>query len=409
MHIEKIYVVPAWGGYYNDDLMAIESGAVKDGLFYLGSPVTPGFDEIRQPAEAASVILVLDNGAVAVGDALSVAYSGAGGRRTRFTHNRQIPLLKDFVGALKGWKISEWKEMCQRVETLPSPGEDFHRIAAEYGLSQALLQAAALVERCTAAEIVAGICGHQLITEPIPIYIQGGDDRYTSVDKAIARRAPVLPHGLINTLDFIGHKGENLTTYLNWIVARIKRFASSDYQPEIHFDTYGMLGQIFSNDAKAIAHYIDSLAKTASPYSLCVETPVLLQSRDAQIDNFAAIRSELKRIGSAANIVVDEWDNTAEDIAAFIAAEATDMVNVKSPDLGCLTKAVEAIQQCWAGGVRPILGGSCTDTDVSARAVAHVALGARPAWVLARPGMGVDEGFQIVHNEMHRTLALLNL
>ena len=148
MHIEKIYVVPAWGGYYNDDLMAIESGAVKDGLFYLGSPVTPGFDEIRQPAEAASVILVLDNGAVAVGDALSVAYSGAGGRRTRFTHNRQIPLLKDFVGALKGWKISEWKEMCQRVETLPSPGGDFHRIAAEYGLSQALLQAAALVERC---------------------------------------------------------------------------------------------------------------------------------------------------------------------------------------------------------------------------------------------------------------------
>ena len=49
------------------------------------------------------------------------------------------------------------------------------------------------------------------------------------------------------------------------------------------------------------------------------------------------------------------------------------------------------------------------DTDVSARAVAHVALGARPAWVLARPGMGVDEGFQIVHNEMHRTRALLNL
>ena len=135
----------------------------------------------------------------------------------------------------------------------------------------------------------------------------------------------------------------------------------------------------------------------------------MLQSRDAQIDNFAAIRSELKRIGSAANIVVDEWANTAEDIAAFIAAEATDMVNVKSPDLGCLTKSVEAIHLCWAGGVRPILGGSCTDTDVSARAVAHVALGARPAWVLARPGMGVDEGFQIVHNEMHRTLALLNL
>ena len=75
------------------------------------------------------------------------------------------------------------------------------------------------------------------------------------------------------------------------------------------------------------------------------------------------------------------------------------MVNVKSPDLGSLTRTVQAIRQCWEGGVRPILGGSCTDTDVSARAIANVALGAGPAWVLARPGMGIDEGFQIVHNE----------
>ena len=118
---------------------------------------------------------------------------------------------------------------------------------------------------------------------------------------------------------------------------------------------------------------------------------------------------ELKRLGSSASLIVDEWANTADDIEAFVAAEATDMVNVKSPDLGCLTRAVEAIRECWDGGVRPILGGSCTDTDVSARMVANVALGAGPAWLLARPGMGVDEGFQIVHNEMHRVLALIRL
>jgi methylaspartate ammonia-lyase len=53
------------------------------------------------------------------------------------------------------------------------------------------------------------------------------------------------------------------------------------------------------------------------------------------------------------------------------------------------------------------LGGSCTDTDQSARVICHVALASRPAWVLARPGMGVDEGMQIVHNEMVRTLALV--
>ena len=59
------------------------------------------------------------------------------------------------------------------------------------------------------------------------------------------------------------------------------------------------------------------------------------------------------------------------------------------------------------GGVRPILGGSCAETDQSARIMAHVALATRPAWVLARPRMGVDEGLQIIYNEMARTLAII--
>jgi methylaspartate ammonia-lyase len=83
------------------------------------------------------------------------------------------------------------------------------------------------------------------------------------------------------------------------------------------------------------------------------------------------------------------------------------MINVKTPDLGAICNAAKAVLQCWAGGVRPILGGSCTDTDQSARVISHVALATRPAWVLARPGMGIDEGLQIVYNEMARTLAII--
>ena len=83
------------------------------------------------------------------------------------------------------------------------------------------------------------------------------------------------------------------------------------------------------------------------------------------------------------------------------------MVNVKSPDLGSILNAGQAILDCKAAGVRPILGGSCADTDQSARVIAHLALATEPAWVLARPGMGIDEGLQIVGNEMARTLALI--
>jgi methylaspartate ammonia-lyase len=52
-------------------------------------------------------------------------------------------------------------------------------------------------------------------------------------------------------------------------------------------------------------------------------------------------------------------------------------------------------------------GGTCNETDVSARVCVHLALAARPERMLAKPGMGFDEGFMIVRNEMARTLTLL--
>ncbi|TVR05768.1 MAG: methylaspartate ammonia-lyase, partial [Spirochaetaceae bacterium] len=52
-------------------------------------------------------------------------------------------------------------------------------------------------------------------------------------------------------------------------------------------------------------------------------------------------------------------------------------------------------------------GGTCNETDVSARVCVHLALAARPMRMLVKPGMGFDEGMVVVYNEMMRTLALL--
>jgi len=41
----------------------------------------------------------------------------------------------------------------------------------------------------------------------------------------------------------------------------------------------------------------------------------------------------------------------------------------------------------------------------SARACAHVELATDAAQVLAKPGMGFDEGYMVVTNEMRRALA----
>ena len=68
------------GAYYNDDLRAIQAGAVRDGLLYAGEPQTPGFRAVRQTAGAILLRLVDRDGVEGWGDAIAVQYAGVGGR-----------------------------------------------------------------------------------------------------------------------------------------------------------------------------------------------------------------------------------------------------------------------------------------------------------------------------------------
>lgn len=52
------------------------------------------------------------------------------------------------------------------------------------------------------------------------------------------------------------------------------------------------------------------------------------------------------------------------------------------------------------------MGGTCNETERSAQVCTHLAMATSPDQCLAKPGMGVDEGFMIVYNEMQRILAL---
>jgi hypothetical protein len=78
------------------------------------------------------------------------------------------------------------------------------------------------------------------------------------------------------------------------------------------------------------------------------------------------------------------------------------VVQVKTPDLGGIQRSAEAVLYCDGTDTRAYLGGTCNETVTSARACAHVALATDAAQVLAKPGMGFDEGFMVVTNEMRR-------
>jgi methylaspartate ammonia-lyase len=408
LRIASVLAVAVRGGYFNEDLAAIQAGARRDGFVYAGHPVSDGYTHITEPSEAVSVALVLDNGAVACGDAVSVEYASVGGRRGRFRASEQLPYIRDLCAGLEGREISTFAIMMGELSQLDLPIA-VHKPAALYGVSQAVLQAVAAARGVTAAEVLASELGTEVADAPIRIYAQSGEERYWNVDKMILKRADALPHGLINEIDSkLGREGELLADYVTWVAARVRKLGDESYTPELHFDVYGLLGKVFDHSCARIADYLKGLEERAAPFQLCIETPVLMNTRDSQIERLGQLRTELKASGSRVQIVADEWANDIDDIRLFVGAEASDMIHVKSPDLGSLENTAKAVLECWANGVRPILGGSCTDTDVSARAVSHVALATQPAWVLARPGMGVDEGLQIVHNEMLRTLAVVS-
>ena len=82
------------------------------------------------------------------------------------------------------------------------------------------------------------------------------------------------------------------------------------------------------------------------------------------------------------------------------------MIQIKTPYLCGLDNTIEAVLYCKKHGVEAYVGGTCNETDISARICIQVAMGVCPAQFLAKPGMGVDEAYMIAFNEMQRILAI---
>ena len=409
MKIVQAHFVPGYSSFYFDDQQAIKKGAGQDGFVYVGQAVTAGFRDIRQAGECVSVLLVLENGAVAVGDCAAVQYSGAGGRDPLFLGANFAPFLdRHLRPLLEGREVDAFLANARYFDTLEIEGRRLHT-AIRYGLTQALLDAAALARNVTKAEVILDEYGLPLVAEPVPLFGQSGDDRYAAVDKMLLKGVDALPHGLINNVpDKLGHKGEKLEEYIRWLVARVEKLRTRpDYKPSLHIDVYGTIGLIFDQDAARVADYVAGLERAAGPLDLYIEGPVDAGGKEAQIEELDKITRRLAQLGSPVKLVADEWCNTYEDIVDFTDARCCHMVQIKTPDLGGIHNVVESVLYCNLQGMEAYQGGTCNETDVSARACVHLALAARPMRMLVKPGMGFDEGMNIVYNEMHRTLALL--
>jgi methylaspartate ammonia-lyase len=401
-------------------------------------------------------------GPVAWGDCVAVSYSGRAGRDPAFRTDEGLAAIQRVVApVLEGRPLTGFRELAAEVDALtetieverplaPSPrsasldlaqdgqgegvsrralltaparlweaarGEDStERVAEErrlhtairYGVSQALLRAVALARGVTMAEAIADEWALPRPDVPVPIHAQSGHERHYQAEKMMVRRIASLPHGLMeNVAEQVGPDGDEMTRYIRWLSGRIGELGGEGYCPTIHLDVYGALGQLHGDQLGRMLGQLYAWELAAKPYPLRIESPVLLESRQAQIETMKTLREYARLRKMTVQLVADEWANTLDDIRAFVDAGAADMIQIKMPDLGSIHNTVEAVLACKAGGVGAFLGGSYAETDLSARVAVHVALATRPDLLMARPGMGVDEAISLTQNEMARTLACI--
>ena len=409
MKIKNIVCSSGRTGFYFDDQRAIKKGAISDGATYIGEPVTEGFSRVRQSGESISVMIILEDNQIAFGDCAAVQYSGAGGRDSLFLAKDFIPIIeKEVAPKLIGIEITTFKELCDLIENIRVNNKKLHT-AIRYGVTQALLDAVAKSKHCLMCQVISEEYNTNILDEIVPIFTQSGDDRYENADKMIIKEAQVLPHGLINNVnDKLGKNGEKLEEYVAWLRDRIINLRNDNsYIPIIHVDVYGTLGAAFGNDNyDKIVDYMNKLSKIAKPFKLRIEGPIDVEDREKQMIALREIRRLIDERNINVEIVADEWCNTLEDIKYFADNKAGHIIQIKTPDLGGINNIVEAVLYCKEKNIGAYQGGTCNETDRSSQICAHIAMATGPDQILAKPGMGVDEGYMIVYNEMQRILAL---
>ncbi|MCJ7837532.1 methylaspartate ammonia-lyase [Cuneatibacter sp. NSJ-177] len=408
MIIKKVLCSKAMTGFYMDDKEAIKRGAEEDGFVYKGDPVTPGFHSIRQPGVAVSVMFVLEDGQIAFGDCAVAQYAASGGREVPNTAEALIKVIEKYVVPyFEGMDLTEFKSTAERFDRYEFDGE---RLPASirYGVTQAILEAVAKMEKTTMAEVVLKEYHLPVDLTPVRINAQSGDDRYNNVDKMILKKVGMMPHGLINNVKSkLGEDGQIFLDWVKWVKNRIVQIGEPDYNPVMRYDVYGCMGYAFHDDLDQVFEYLLKVEDACKPYQVFVEMPIDLKSNEKQKDGFLYLKKRLKEAGSTLKLIIDEYANTYEEIKEWVDAGACDMVQVKTIDLGGINNIIDAVLYCKEHGVLAYQGGTCNETDHSALVCVNLAVATKPFAMAGKPGMGVDEGVMIVNNEQQRLLKIL--
>ena len=276
--------------------------------------------------------------------------------------------------------------------------------ALRYGVSQALLAAVAMTQNKTLAETVtteytlpiplSAVATHAWVRPP------AGDDA-TAIGGLLSHQVASLGYTIAGNNDKAppGVSGESLQQQVRRLQTQIAA-AAPGYQPVIHLDLKGEFGRLFDDNPGKILGALYGLEQAAGPYLVRVVDPVIMDSREAQIEILRQLKEYLRMRRMRLQLGAAAWIDSGDDANAFIQAGAAHAIQLEAPRLGSLHHTIEAILACREQSVTCLLAGA--DDGRSAQILAHVALATRPDVIIAPASPG---GLALIHDEMARTLA----
>jgi methylaspartate ammonia-lyase len=402
LQVTRILAVKNLSAYYYEDVAALQVNPCPEDERWFMPGVTAGFKNMREPAEVVSIGVEV-NSRIYWGDAVGVSYAGKAGRRGVYRAEAGIREIDEVIGPwLLQQNFGNFRSACRLLFEFSQSCKQALHVATLYGVSQALLSAYA-ADR-SLYEVIAE--EWSLTTKgltPLPIQGSCGNNFYHGTDKMLVQQLAALPHSQVDNIsEQVGLDGGRFLERILWLKKRLQKFNLVNYKPVIHLDVHGAFGKIFNLDTEKIATYLYDIEQQLTPYSLRIESPLLGTSRDDHLRLMVSLNAKLAALGSKTVLVIDEWANTLPDIKFFSDSGFKGMVHIKMPDLGLVSDVVDAVLYCKKNGIETLLGGSCIETEISTKIGIHIAMVTRPDFVLARPGMGIDEAIMLVNNEMNR-------
>ena len=278
--------------------------------------------------------------------------------------------------------------------------------SVRYGISQALLEAAAYASGCSAVEMITSQYDFSLPTEMVPLYTELRPTQLKSLGRIYAYRPGAISvvYPGVDPVKEVGERAEFSQRYTRMMKeAALAEGAPNEFKPRILHSMKGAYSTIIGESTGKTLGRLSGLDTNARPYEVIVIDPMAWPERDKQIDKMKRLVDLMRlRVNMSLKVAIHADIKTVQDVRDFVEAKAAHFVVLDPLQMGSLHAVIDGAQICRDAEIGVLIGGVSAETTRASRLTTHVALALQPDYILAKPASQV--GIVTVNNEMNRIL-----